>query len=213
MNKRFFSLALAAVTACSLMISCGSKSEGTTGNSADSTGIDQAQIEYNGKIVYVQMDSIIRGYGMAIDLQAKFNEKGTKAEAELQAKARSFERDYRDLQDKAGKGLLTSYQISNTEASLQKRQQDLVTYRDRVGQELAEEEQVMMNQISLAIMDFLKKYNAEKGYSMIVSSLGSNTVLVADPSLNITDDVLEGLNAAYNKSLGAKPAADTTVVK
>lgn len=196
-------VSFAAVAAMGLtMLSCGSKATSAAdgANAADSAktaAAAAANIEYNGQIVYVQIDSLMRGYGMAIDLQAAFASKSDKAQNELTAKGRSLEREMRDYQEKAQKGLITRFQAQDIETGLQKKQQSVLEYRDRMMQELGEEEAVMMNKISDAIMQYVKKYNAEKKYSMIISTQGANTVLIADPSLNITDDLLKGLNEEY----------------
>lgn len=196
-------VSFAAVAAMGLtMLSCGSKATSAAdgANAADSAktaAAAAANIEYNGQIVYVQIDSLMRGYGMAIDLQAAFASKSDKAQNELTAKGRSLEREMRDYQEKAQKGLITRFQAQDIETGLQKKQQSVLEYRDRMMQELGEEEAVMMNKISDAIMQYVKKYNTEKKYSMIISTQGANTVLIADPSLNITDDLLKGLNEEY----------------
>ena len=56
---------------------------------------------------------------------------------------------------------------------------------------------VMMNQIGDAIKTYIEKYNAEKKYAMILTSQGGSPVITADPSLNITEEVIAGLNAEY----------------
>ena len=55
----------------------------------------------------------------------------------------------------------------------------------------------MMNQLGDAIQTFLQKYNEEKQYSMILTNQGGAPVITADPALDITEDVLAGLNAEY----------------
>lgn len=195
-------VSFAAVAAMGLaMLGCSNKGGAATdgGNAADSakTVAAASNIDYNGQIVYVQIDSLMRGYGMAIDLQAAFATKSEKAQNELTSKGRSLEREMRDYQEKAQKGLITRFQAQDIETGLQKKQQSVLEYRDRMMQELGEEEAVMMNKISDAIMQYVKKYNAEKKYSMIISTQGANTVLIADPSLNITDELLKGLNEEY----------------
>ena len=65
----------------------------------------------------------------------------------------------------------------------------------------------MMNQIADAIQTFLVKYNAEKQFAMILTTQGgilTAPVTVADPALDITDDILAGLNAEYIKTKGEK---------
>lgn len=203
MNKTKLNIAsfTAAIAAGLILVGCGNNKAGDTSasTSADSakTAVAASNIEYNGKVVYVQIDSLMRGYGMAIDLQTAFTAKSEKAQNELTSKGRSLENEMRDYQEKAQKGLITRFQAQDIETGLQKKQQSVMAYRDRMMQELGEEEAVMMNRISDAIMTYVKKFNADQKYSMIISTQGANTVLIADPSLNITDVLLKGLNEEY----------------
>ena len=70
--------------------------------------------------------------------------------------------------------------------------------------EISEEQMVMMNQLGDAIQTFLNKYNEEKQYAMILTNSGGAPVIVADQALNITDDVLAGLNEEYIKTKNSK---------
>ena len=68
---------------------------------------------------------------------------------------------------------------------------------------MAEEQQVMMNQIANAISEYVQEYNAEHQYALILATAGSilsTPVVTGDPKLDITDDLLAGLNAAYIKT-------------
>ena len=61
-------------------------------------------------------------------------------------------------------------------------------------QEIAEEQQVMMNQIGDAIKTFLDKFNEEHKYAMIIATQGSvlpAPVATGDPDLDVTDAILE----------------------
>lgn len=199
-------VSMAAMAAMGLtMLSCSNKGtasqEGSAADSAKAVVAATENVEYNGKIVFVQIDSIMSGYGLAQDLQASWEAKSTKAQNELSAKERSLQRELREYQEKLQKGLVTSFQAQEIEAGLQKKQQDLLAYRDRMMQELSEENNVMMNRISEAIMAYVRKYNAEKKFSMILSTPGANTVMTADPALNITDELLKGLNDEYRAQL------------
>ncbi len=166
--------------------------------------VDQEpKINYNGKTVYVQIDSLMRGYGKAIDLQDAFTKKNEKVERDLTAQGRALQREARDFQDKYNKGQMTAYQANEAGTALQKKEQNYNAYAERVTGELMQEREVMMNQISEAIMAYIKKYNVEKGYSMILGTTGAATVLTADPAMDITTELLEGLNAEYKQELAA----------
>jgi Skp family chaperone for outer membrane proteins len=63
----------------------------------------------------------------------------------------------------------------------------------------------MLNQISDAINNFITEFNAVKEYAMIIATQGDilpMPVVAADESLDITDALIEGLNAAYVKEKG-----------
>jgi len=62
---------------------------------------------------------------------------------------------------------------------------------------------VMMNQIANAIAEYVVEYNATHQYALILTTAGSvlsTPVVAGDPSLDITEDLLTGLNAAYIKT-------------
>lgn len=44
---------------------------------------------------------------------------------------------------------------------------------------------------------FLKEYNKTKGYNLIISNTSFDNLLYADSTLNITKEIVDGLNARY----------------
>lgn len=190
-----------------LTYACAGNASSTKDTAADSTAkLDLTSATYNGQIAFIRMDSLMRGYGMFIDMSTEFGKKQQKIQGELTAKGRSLEREAMEYQDKAQKGLITTYQARTTEEGLQKKQQDIMAYRDRVLGELSQEESVMSANIFKTISDFLQEYNAEKGYSMIIQTAAGSPVLVADPKLDITAEVLSELNKRYEATLEAASA-------
>ena len=148
-------------------------------------------------VAFINIDSLVSKYDMYLDLRAEYEVKAKKVETELTSKGRSLERDVRDFQDKIQKGLMTRSQAMTAEESLNKRQQAFVEQRDKALGELGEEEQVMLNKIHYSIVEFLKEFNSDFRYSMIISNTGGGPILNANPALDITKDVLEGLNKKY----------------
>ena len=71
--------------------------------------------------------------------------------------------------------------------------------------ELLEEESVMNNQVMYAINTYLEKYNEEKKFSLIFTTSGAtNAIIIGNKALNVTAEVVEGLNAEYIKVRNAK---------
>lgn len=59
---------------------------------------------------------------------------------------------------------------------------------------MAEEEQVMLNQIQYSITEYLKEFNKDYQYGVILSTTTAGPIFNADPKLDITTVLLEGLN-------------------
>ena len=74
--------------------------------------------------------------------------------------------------------------------------------------------------INDAINTFIQKYNEEKHYSMILATtsgaqggLLSVPVTAGDPALDITNDLLKGLNEEYVNEKNKPAAADSLKTK
>ena len=160
-----------------------------------------------GAIVYIDMTKVMAEYDMANDLRAVVETKVSQIQAEITRRENNLANAVAKYQEKAQKGLMTR-SVAEVEAEkLQKQEIEFNNYANQKNNEINEELLVMNNQINDAIATFVQKYNAEKQYAMILLSQGdvdgdgvvtlAAPVLTADPSLNITDEVLAGLNEEY----------------
>jgi outer membrane protein len=174
-----------------------------TGNKLTKSDISeegkQTEIDRDYSIAYVNIDTLIQNYDMFIDKNDELMEKRNESEAELQIQSRSLEREFKDFQDKASKGLITRTKMQMMQQELAQKEQQLYANRDNMVRQLSEEEQVMLRQVLNEIMLFLEEYNKEYNYKYIFSNSFGGQLLYTDKSLNITNDVLKGLNEAYNK--------------
>ncbi len=185
---------LAAVAALAVLAGC----KNTAGTpAADSSAAASNGINSVSDIAYVDIDSLIAHYDMYTDLSAEFETKAKKIEGELTSKKRRLEKEVRDYQEKASNGLMTRSQMAQTEEQLQAKMQSYEQSSQKTLAELDEEQQVMTNQVIYSIMNYIKEYNSNLRYKMILSTTGSGPVLDADPALNITSEILDGLNQRY----------------
>jgi len=160
-----------------------------------------------GSIVYFNMDRVLSEYDMANDLRSVVETKVNSINQEVTRRGNKLEKDIKAFQDKINKGLLTQSVAETQNQKLVQQQNDFQNYAAQKQQEIAEEQQVMMNQIADAIHNYVLEFNAAKGYAMILTTQGDilpMPVVTADASLDITDALLEGLNAAYVKTKGKK---------
>ncbi|MBQ6072470.1 MAG: OmpH family outer membrane protein [Bacteroidales bacterium] len=154
-----------------------------------------------GDIVYVRLDTLMMQYDMYSDLQSSFEAKAQNVDTELNKKARKLESDIKNFENQINKGLLTRSAAEQQNNSLQQRQANLQTEAAQKQQELAEESQVLLNQVMYAIKTYLEEYNKEHNFAAILTTTdASNVVIVGAPALDITNEIVEGLNAEYIKT-------------
>lgn len=186
--KKIFNWAFGIALMTSI-ISCGGKKE----KSAKYNGEGQVEA-LNQAIVFVNTDSLLKKYTYFKDVKKKLEEKGKMEEASLQAKGMAFQREVATYQQEASK--MSPDQRAAIEQRLSRKQQELQQYNQTASMQLAKEEQQENEKLYQKIADFLKVYAKEKGYKMVLtySKVGGG-ILYGDESLDVTEDVIEGLNA------------------
>ncbi len=193
MNKSSFmrnTMAASAVALIGLLALTGCKTDaGTAGNakSVDGKGI-----------AFVELDSVIANFDMAKDITDQLGEKQRNSEAELTAKSQAFDRDVRDYQNKAQKGLITRATAAEMEQTLAQQQQSLLALRDEMALNLNEESVVAQRQVLEYINLYLAEFNEDHNFQYILAKQFPGPILYSDTTLDITVEVIAGLNAKYN---------------
>ena len=155
----------------------------------------------NMKIAFVEIDSLLTKYNFWNDLSEEMlkkeenirttlNEKGKKLEAE----AREFERKIQN------NGFASRERAEQEQARLMKQQQELQDLQQKLANDLAAENQKNSLELRDSINSFLKVYNQTKGYDLIISNTAFDNLLYGNPAYNITNEIVEGLNARYTPS-------------
>ena len=194
--------------AMSAVVAFGAISCNQPKTAAEATATETAEATASkGAIVYIDMTRLMAEYDMVNDLTAVVETKRNEIQAEITRRETNLANAFTKYQDKAQKGLMTR-SVAEVEAEkIQKQEIEFQNYANLKNNEINEELLVMNNQINDAIVTFIKKYNEEKKYSMILLSQGDvegdgvitlpAPVLTADPAIDITDDVLARLNEEY----------------
>lgn len=156
------------------------------------------------KIVYVNADSLFSRYEYVKDLKREAEGKQSRLEGAYKTKAQKLQADYNELQQKASTGALSSDQAKVAEQDLLTRKADLEAMERQLG-DLANEAQQKNAILQDKVNKFLKEYNKNSNYNFILAyTSGGGSVLLASDSLDITHEVLTGLNEQYKSEKGKK---------
>ena len=197
MKKASILLSVAAIVM--MAVSCNNAPVATTETAEP--------VAHKGAIVYFNLDTVLEQYDMANDLSSVVETKVQGINQEVTRRQNKLQSDVNSFQEKVNKGLLTSSVAEAQYAKLQQQDQEFQQYAAQKQQEIYEEQSVMQNQIADAIKTFIDAYNADKQYSMIFATQGDilpAPMVAGDESLDITEELLEGLNAEYIKTKNAK---------
>ena len=194
--KKYILPALAVV----LMASC---------NSQSSKMDDQPAGEANGaglKIAYVEVDSLMTQYDFAKDYSVTLQKKSNNARNTLTQKGNALQAAVNNFQQKINNnGFQSREQAASVQNAIQRQQNDLQELQARLENELATETAKFNEALRDSLQNFLKDYNKDKKFDLILSKAGDNILLGAS-RLDITQDVINGLNKRYKPA--AKPAAE-----
>lgn len=201
MNMHYLHTGILAAAA-TILLSLSSCQEGSTskneGTPADS--LATASTVYDGDIAYFDVDVVIDNYDKAADLMTEFQNKSEKAAKELERKGNQIQNDYNKLMENVQKGLILQSSAEKQAQDIQARQEKFNKEYTNKQNELAAENEVIQRNIMNDIAEYVKLYNETRGFRLILANttgLLSMPVALADPAMNITQDIIDGLNAAY----------------
>lgn len=195
--KKFFILAIASVMA---FASCSKNAEEEAASqepAVPTTGL---------KIAYVELDTLMNQYQLYKDYSEVLTRKGTNIQNTLAQKQRALESHAAALQKKyESNGFTTRDELERAQASIQQEQQSVQELAARLNAEFNEEQARINNEARDSIQAFLKVYNKTKKYDYVLVKAGDN-LLICNSKLDITNDIVKGLNKRYKPSKEVKEA-------
>ncbi len=147
-------------------------------------------------LAYVNSDSLAANYLYFADVNSQLEEKRAKYEKEFANRATGLQRQIEDFQKTANN--MTLAQGRAVEEDLTRKQQNLQQYQQTLTQDLLKEEAKLNKELYEKVAKFLKNYGKEQGLDFIFKHSTGGEIWYGDSSLNITNDIIEGLNADYN---------------
>ena len=161
----------------------------------------QANETANLKIAYVEIDTLLSKYNFCIDLNEVMVKKSENVRLTLNKKATELQKQQQDFQNKYQNNAYATPERAQQEYDrIVKLEQDLQALSNKLQAELVSEQEKNNLMLRDSINTFLKEFNKTKGYSLILSNTGLDNLLYANESFNITQEILEGLNARYSST-------------
>jgi outer membrane protein len=154
------------------------------------------------RIAYFNMDSLQEKYELVKEREASFTAQGRQLESALMDKMQKAQARYNELMAK-DHTYSTKAELEADEAELKKRAEEIQEMRASSQERLDRMQMQMLQEITEEIMGYLKEYNASAGFDYIFSIQDGGQIWVGNEGLNITRDILDGLNARHRERKSA----------
>lgn len=164
------------------------------------------------KIAYINSDSVLQHYDYLKANRVQIEEKTKKIEQEYRNRAQGLQNEITAYQRNVSN--MTLGQVKAVEEDLGKKQQNLQMYQQSLSQQLMEEEAKLNKELYERVTTYLKKYAAEKNLQVVLKYDPTSDVLFAGEALDVSNDVIQGLNAEYQQEkTGTGVKKDSTATK
>lgn len=147
------------------------------------------------RVAYVDIDTFEANFSLLKNKKKEFETQQTAMENELQRSVQQMQSRANALQQKAQAGTLSQAEGEAAQKQLLQMQQSLETRKQAMNEQLLQAQEKFSSDIHKQLDDFLADYNKDKGYDYILSFSRANPVILfADKGLDITRDVIKGMN-------------------
>ena len=145
------------------------------------------------KTAYVDTTKLIQEYKEMKDVEQEFTSKSDKVKVQLDSLAQSFQKEVQVYQE--GMASMSTAQRQETEDQLMRKQQTIQQQQQMMGNQLREESDVVIDSIVNKVKEYVKDYGKKNNYTYIFGSNESANIMYAKEGLDITEEILEKLNA------------------
>jgi outer membrane protein len=162
------------------------------------------------KVAYINSDSVLKYYEYLKVNRDQLEVKTKKMDQDLQNRTSGLRNEIAAYQRNVSS--MTLGQARAAEEDLGKKQQNLQMYQQSLEQQLMQDQAKLNQELYNRITTFLKAYGQEKGLHVVLKFDPTSDVLYGGEGLDITQDVIKGLNESYQTETKG-PAANTDTTK
>lgn len=149
----------------------------------------------NDKIVFVDAQRLVNGYTGMKDARREFELKAGSWNAHLDTLKIEVKSRIEEYEANAAK--LSAKERSLMEELIQTKQQQYMNYQQVVAEKIKTADQELTSKVLTDVNEYIKKYGSDHGYAIILAATQYGNIAFGQVPLDITDDVLKGLNAGY----------------
>ena len=156
-----------------------------------------ASCQQSQKIGFVDNGKVINEYQEKIDIQGKLQAKIKVYEQRRDSIRQAFQLEINDAELKSRK--MSQDDLQKLSQELQQKDQAIAQRDQFEQQQIAQESQAQNDSLIKKVKIFVKGYGTKNGYDFILGSNEAGSVMYGKSENDLTQTILDALNAAYKK--------------
>ena len=185
-------------------IQCAPKnSEPTTAPATETTAVATVATTVsapvcNIRIAYVDYDSLLLKFNLAQEMQKELIRKEMSINNIIEKERKTLQEEAAAFETKVQNNVFATQERAQAEyEKIMKKDQELLQRSQTMIAEFEKESITKSSEVTQSIMDYIKEYNSDAKFDFILTKMGGN-MLYANEALDITDEVVKGLNAKHS---------------
>ncbi|MDR1372852.1 MAG: OmpH family outer membrane protein [Dysgonamonadaceae bacterium] len=149
-------------------------------------------------LAYIRTDSLLTNYNFSRDMNESLMKDVEDQRLKLGQRQQKLQKDVEEFQRKSQmNAYLTQERAQQEYNRLARQEEELRQFAATIQEEFARKQAVIQQQLQDTILSQIKTFNTPKKYEMIFSNIGSDNFFYIDESYDITQEIIEFLNAHY----------------
>jgi outer membrane protein len=164
--------------------------------STDSVVVSEPELK-SGPIYYVNTDTVWAEYDYVKEILSMMEKKQSSYESQLENRLRGFEQEVAEFQQKGP--LMSEMEVRIKQQDLIQKEQELGQLRQELELKMMQEEEEWNKKLRNKIVTYIDDYTSDRSYDYILGYAQTSNIILANDSLDLTEDIVNGLNAQYEE--------------
>jgi len=154
------------------------------------------QLQSSSQQVYVDVNKLLDGYKRTKIVKAEFEEKAKTLNANVDSLMGDWQKELKSYEKERSK--MSKKELELKQQLLSNKQQQINNYQQAIQKQIQEEDKKSTQTVINDINDYIKEYGKTHNHKIIFGASGGGNIMYADESTDLTQEILEGLNAEFD---------------
>ncbi len=148
------------------------------------------------KTAYVDTNRLLSEYQGMIDARLDFQQKTKQWKLNIDTLASEAKKAIKEYED--DKMVMSKKEKHLSEELIRSKQQQLASYQKAMNEKAAQEDQQLTTNVIEQVNAYIEKHGKHHNYEIILAATDYGNIAYAQDGLDITEEVLTGLNKQYS---------------